>query len=874
MKIRSTVLLSALAGSAFAAVPGNDVPVALSPLAPDAVLACGTACAHSAMMAAGERFIAAHTFWALPESHRAQVAKGLEERGEPIPVFEQPAAEDVHPALSERAVPLTEAELDEAHAKLSDLVERDRFERFTPVQQRMLSNFFDLAQEPGRVPVMPCFTPGVDPDYMMLFEEIVSLSVQNDGGFNFEQTGRWGRTALDLNGGGQGNPTILTYSFPPDGTVVPSGVGEPSGPNDLNAFLDGIYGNRNTWRAIYDQIFQRWADVSGNTYILEPNDDGASLDFTGSDSSPGVSGVRGDLRMTGKPIDGNSGTLAYNFFPQVGDMVIDTADNFYFNTTGQSLRLRNILLHEHGHGMGQLHTCPITQSKLMEPFISLAFDGPQFDDILNAQRHYGDPNEPNDSAGSPTDVGTFGVDEGTTVELVSLDDDTDVDWYRFEISEASQVRVTLRPQGELYQAGPQTQNCNEQQPYNPLLFLDPSVEIRSANGSTVLASANSNGLGEDEEAFASLNAGTYVVRASASNPSGDQIIAYELDINAAFNGLVFEQAGTIPASVAPGTSIVVDVELILNNEGLNGDPFALYRTDGGAFATLPVQDLGGGIYRATFPATSCGEVPEFRFGANGTVTGPQFFPSGDPFRVAVLNDVDELVDDAQTDIGWTVSGDATEGQWERGVPQNNGRDDPPADFDGSGNAWLTGQEPNDDNSDVDGGSTILTSPEFDFSDGGTIGYAYWAQDEVNPIGAGDGFFVEFSTNNGATWTRIRSYTTAGFWRQDTIDVTSEIGTPSSLRVRFVATDNDPGDVLECGVDAIVFTRNVCDDVPVDACNAADVATPLGVLDLNDVDAFIAAFNTAGSLADIAAPFGVIDLGDIDAFIAAFQAGCP
>ncbi len=59
-----------------------------------------------------------------------------------------------------------------------------------------------------------------------------------------------------------------------------------------------------------------------------------------------------------------------------------------------------------------------------------------------------------------------------------------------------------------------------------------------------------------------------------------------------------------------------------------------------------------------------------------------------------------------------------------------------------------------------------------------------------------------------------------------------------------------------------------------ACNAADIAAPFGVLDLADVQAFIAAFTSGGSAADIAEPFGVLDLGDVQAFIAAFAAGCP
>jgi hypothetical protein len=58
------------------------------------------------------------------------------------------------------------------------------------------------------------------------------------------------------------------------------------------------------------------------------------------------------------------------------------------------------------------------------------------------------------------------------------------------------------------------------------------------------------------------------------------------------------------------------------------------------------------------------------------------------------------------------------------------------------------------------------------------------------------------------------------------------------------------------------------------CNDADIAEPFDVLDLGDIQAFIAAFTGQDPLADIAAPFGVFDLADIQAFIAAFNAGCP
>ncbi|MBZ0172150.1 MAG: hypothetical protein K8E66_07210, partial [Phycisphaerales bacterium] len=48
----------------------------------------------------------------------------------------------------------------------------------------------------------------------------------------------------------------------------------------------------------------------------------------------------------------------------------------------------------------------------------------------------------------------------------------------------------------------------------------------------------------------------------------------------------------------------------------------------------------------------------------------------------------------------------------------------------------------------------------------------------------------------------------------------------------------------------------------------------GVLDLADVQGFIAAFVTQDPVADLAPPFGVFDLGDLQMFIASFAAGCP
>jgi len=58
------------------------------------------------------------------------------------------------------------------------------------------------------------------------------------------------------------------------------------------------------------------------------------------------------------------------------------------------------------------------------------------------------------------------------------------------------------------------------------------------------------------------------------------------------------------------------------------------------------------------------------------------------------------------------------------------------------------------------------------------------------------------------------------------------------------------------------------------CNLADIAEPFGILDLNDVTGFVAAFLAGEPLADLAEPFGIIDLSDISAFVGEFLVGCP
>ena len=98
------------------------------------------------------------------------------------------------------------------------------------------------------------------------------------------------------------------------------GVGEAAANSNLFATFNAAFPGQAIWQNRIRDALNRWGELTGITYVLEPNDDGAAMFGTS-----GVVGVRGDIRICGKFIDGGGNTLAYNFFPGLGgDMVLDT----------------------------------------------------------------------------------------------------------------------------------------------------------------------------------------------------------------------------------------------------------------------------------------------------------------------------------------------------------------------------------------------------------------------------------------------------------------------------------------------------------------------------------------------------------------------
>ena len=294
------------------------------------------------------------------------------------------------------------------------------------------------------------------------------------------------------------------------------------------------------------------------------------------------------------------------------------------------------------------------------------------------------------------------------------------------------------------------------------------------------------------------------------------------------NDFTVDEAGSLaivlpdgtPETIPPSVPTTFNTEILEFGENLVPGSVTLhYSYTGGSYLTAPLTPLGGNLFEATLPAPVCTDTPRYYLSAQGdggtTVYSPSNAPVG--YYESLVGELSVIFeDDFETNKGWTVtdSSSLSAGTWERGIPENNDRGDPPADQDGSGQCYLTDNDPSTTNSDVDNGTTTLTSPVMDMSYGGTVSYAYWLNDDpLGYLGVEDSMEVEVAINAaGDNWQNIRTYTTASAgWRTDSIEVGTEVSATATFRIRFSVSDLTPGDVVEGGLDAVAVTSFTCEE---------------------------------------------------------------
>ncbi len=424
-----------------------------------------------------------------------------------------------------------------------------------------------------------------------------------------------------------GQPATLTWGFVPDGTTVLDGFTSLGG-SDLIANLNTTFnGNpaqtdlsQQPWFNFFADSFGRWSQLSGLTYAYEPNDSGGSIS-----AGAGVLGVRADVRISGASVDGSSGTLAFNYFPDDGDMTLDTDDMAFFaNASGSHVRLRNTITHEAGHGLGYEHVESNTDALLMEPFISTAFDGPQLDEVRAAHFYYGDVHEKsnaglgNGTAGRATTLGTIldngsasiGVDADipsqaispSDTDFVSVSNNNDVDFFSFTVTEPSTVDLQLKPLGGLFNQASQGFTPT---PFDASARADLSLRIWDTDGLTVLATADALPAGGIESllGIALPAAGEYFASITTIT---DTVQLYRLDVSV-------ESAVPIVGDLDnDGFVGIEDLNLILGNWNANVTPGDLLAGDPSGDGFIGIEDLNVvlGNWNAGTPPPTGTIVPE------------------------------------------------------------------------------------------------------------------------------------------------------------------------------------------------------------------------------------------------------------------------
>jgi hypothetical protein len=246
----------------------------------------------------------------------------------------------------------------------------------------------------------------------------------------------------------------------------------------------------------------------------------------------------------------------------------------------------------------------------------------------------------------------------------------------------------------------------------------------------------------------------------------------------------------------------------------------LYLDRGAGVEVLPLAELGPDLYRLAFPpmALACGSTVTYYVSAESSTGQTVFDPPGAPnvrFQAIVATTTAlTFEDDFEANLGWTVSGTATAGQWQRGIPANGNRGDPPTDADGSGRCYLTGNTVGD--SDVDGGVTRLLSPVLDASGPGAPLVAYWRWYSNNTGAATDDTFaVQISNDGGTSWVSLETVgvsdpEASGGWYEKVFRIADFIAPTATMRLRFSASDLGSGSIVEAGVDHVRILEAHCD----------------------------------------------------------------
>ncbi|MDB4534110.1 choice-of-anchor B family protein [Vicingaceae bacterium] len=168
-------------------------------------------------------------------------------------------------------------------------------------------------------------------------------------------------------------------------------------------------------------------------------------------------------------------------------------------------------------------------------------------------------------------------------------------------------------------------------------------------------------------------------------------------------------------------------------------------------------------------------------------------------------------DDFRFDLGWTVSGNPSSGDWERNQPNgtsfngeasNPGIDSP---SDCSEEAFVTGNGGGQAGTDdIDGGETVLLSPMFDLTsyNDAFIDFERWFFNDGGSGTPNDSLVIEILNGTSVAKIDFADFNSApsNSWTSKSIEVSNFISISSTMQLRIRAMDNTAGHIAEAGFD--------------------------------------------------------------------------
>jgi hypothetical protein len=276
-------------------------------------------------------------------------------------------------------------------------------------------------------------------------------------------------------------------------------------------------------------------------------------------------------------------------------------------------------------------------------------------------------------------------------------------------------------------------------------------------------------------------------------------------------------AAAAPALIAPDSAFPVSVTVQgtpVGNVNLN------YRFDpGDGFTVVAMSTSGGGVYTASLPSLSCADQPEWFFSSVDSQCGP-FSTTNLTSEVGfTLVSVDEQF---EAGSGWTVGSGAdtaTTGIWTLGNPLGTGAQPEDDHTPGGTDCFFTGQGTPGGGlgeEDIDNGQTTLTSPVYDLSGSpdGRISYWRWYSNDTSAAPNEDIFVVDISNDGGSNWVNAETVGpsgpgTGGGWFFHQFNVSDFVAPTASVQLRFIASDNINGSLVEAAIDDLQVFRVEC-----------------------------------------------------------------